>query len=126
MRSSFDLNTRVTSIDTGRQTIALANGRHVECGQLLLSLLLNDAAALHGDDRVEAVETTAGHRLACDLAIVSIGAAIACDLLAGSDVALEDGWIVIDRLLRTNLANLLAVGNITTFYDPRGSLRSQS
>ena len=91
-----------------------------------ISLLLSDAAALLGDDRVEAVETTAGHRLACDLVIVSVGAAFASDFLAGSDVALEDGWIVIDRLLRTNLANVLAAGNIKTFCDPRGSLRSQS
>ncbi|MGO9485263.1 MAG: FAD-dependent oxidoreductase [Rhodomicrobium sp.] len=84
-----------------------------------VSVVLNDRpAALHGQDKVEEVETASGRRLPADLVAVCIGIAPASEFLAGSGIALEDGYIVVDELLRTSAPNVYAAGDVTTFYDP--------
>lgn len=84
-----------------------------------ISLVLNDtAAAIHGDGRIREVETKAGHRLSCGLLVVCTGVDPASDFLAGSGIALENGWVVVDSLLRTSAANVFAAGDITVFHDP--------
>ncbi len=84
-----------------------------------ISVLLNEtAAAVHGQGRVQELETNTGRRLPCDLLVISIGVEPASDFLAGSGIALNDGRIVVDSLLRTNAANVFAAGDITVFYDP--------
>jgi NADPH-dependent 2,4-dienoyl-CoA reductase/sulfur reductase-like enzyme/predicted acylesterase/phospholipase RssA len=84
-----------------------------------MSVLVNDtAAAIHGESFVGEVETTKGHRLPCDLLVVCTGVSPASDFLAGSGIALEHGWIVVDSLLRTSAANVFAAGDITVFHDP--------
>ena len=84
-----------------------------------MSVVLNDtAAAVHGEGRVREVETTAGHRVPCDLLVVCTGVSPASDFLSGSDIAREEGWIVVDSLLRTSAANVFAAGDITVFHDP--------
>ncbi len=84
-----------------------------------VSVLLNDAAAaLHGQNKVEEVETTSGRHVPCDLAVLGIGIAPASEFLAGSGIALEDGYIVIDEFLRTSAPNVYAAGDVTTFSDP--------
>ena len=82
-------------------------------------MLLNEtAAAVHGQGSVQELETNTGRRLPCDLLVISIGVEPASDFLAGSGIALNDGRIVVDSLLRTNAANVFAAGDITVFYDP--------
>ncbi|MBC7140019.1 MAG: FAD-dependent oxidoreductase [Defluviimonas sp.] len=84
-----------------------------------VSVLLNDrAAALRGEDHVREVETASGRRIACDLVIVSIGVVPATGFLGDSGIALDDGRIVVDALMRTNMPDIFAAGDVTTFYDP--------
>ena len=87
--------------------------------KLGISVLLNDtAAALHGQDKVHAVETTSGRRIQCDLVVAAMGVAPASEFLLGSGIALEDGYIAVDERLRTNAPNVYAAGDVTAFYDP--------
>ena len=87
--------------------------------KLGISVLLNDtAAALHGQDKVEEVETTSGRRIPCDLVVAAMGIAPASGFLAGSGITLEDGYIAVDERLRTSAPNVYAAGDVTAFYDP--------
>jgi len=89
---------------------------HVESNGV--TVLLNDtAAAFHGAGRVGETETASGLRIACDLVIVGIGVEPATGFLEGSGIALEDGRIVVDALLGTNLPDVFAAGDVATFHD---------
>jgi NADPH-dependent 2,4-dienoyl-CoA reductase/sulfur reductase-like enzyme/predicted acylesterase/phospholipase RssA len=92
--------------------------RHYAEGLGISVLLYDSAAALHGEDRVRAVETSSGRSLACDLVVVAIGVTPATGFLDGSGIALEQGLIEVDELLRTNVPNVFAAGDVTSFYDP--------
>lgn len=84
-----------------------------------ISVLLNETAvAFHGQDRVQDLETTSGRRLPCELVIVSIGVVPATEFLRDSGIALDDGRVVVDALMRTNMPDVFAAGDVTTFYDP--------
>lgn len=84
-----------------------------------VAVMLNDmAAALHGQDKVEEVETASGRRVPCDFAVVCAGITPASEFLAGSGIVLDDGYIVVDDLLGTSAPNVYAAGDVTTFYDP--------
>lgn len=84
-----------------------------------ISVLLNDTAvAFRGQDRVQELETTSGRRIPCELAIISIGIVPATEFLRDSNIALEDGRVVVDGLLRTSALDVFAAGDVTTFYDP--------
>lgn len=89
-----------------------------------VTVLLNStAAALRGHSKVEEVETGSGRNLPCDLVVLGIGISPASEFLAGSGIALENGYIVIDELLRTSAQNIYAAGDVTTFSDPVFSRR---
>lgn len=91
--------------------------RYVE--SLGVTVVLNDTAvAFHGADRVRELETTAGRRIPCDLAIVGIGVEPATVFLQDSGITLEDGRIVVDAQLRTNQPDVFAAGDVASFYDP--------
>src|SRR6202051_257385 len=91
--------------------------QHVE--HLGIKVVLGDtAAALHGQGRVQEVETASGRRLPCDFVVVSIGVSPSTNFLEGSGIVLEDGFVVVDDLLRTNALNIFAAGDVTRFYDP--------
>ncbi|MFG1352280.1 FAD-dependent oxidoreductase [Xanthobacter autotrophicus] len=123
--SLLDAGLKVTIIEQGPVLL-----RHLEAPDLSsyferyaegrgASVILNDtAAALNGRERVQEVETAAGRHVACDLVVVSIGVAPATNFLAGSSIALEGGYVVVDALLRTSAPNVFAAGDVTTFYDP--------
>ena len=84
-----------------------------------VSVLLSDtAAALRGQDKVEEAVTASGRRLPCDFVVFGIGIAPASGFLAGSGIALDSGYIVIDELLRTSAPNVYAAGDVTSFFDP--------
>lgn len=81
-------------------------------------LLCDTITAIHGTGRIREIETRSGMRLPCDLLMVSIGVAPATQYLEGSSIALDRGLIVIDDQLRTNVPNVFAAGDVTSFYDP--------
>ncbi|MFG1192652.1 FAD-dependent oxidoreductase [Xanthobacter flavus] len=91
--------------------------RYVE-GRGVSVLLNGTAAAFRGQDHLRELETTSGHRISCDLAVVSIGVVPATEFLRGSNIVLEDGRVVVDALLRTSAPDVFAAGDVTTFYDP--------
>ncbi|MFZ3125572.1 MAG: FAD-dependent oxidoreductase [Acidovorax sp.] len=123
--SLLDAGLKVTVIEQGPVLL-----RHLEApdlssyfmryaeGRGATVILKDTAVAVHGRERVQEVETAAGRHVPCDLLVVSIGVAPATDFLAGSGIALEGGYVVVDALLRTSAPNVFAAGDITVFYDP--------
>lgn len=91
--------------------------RHAE-GRGATVILDDQAVALHGEGAVREIHTAAGRLLPCDLVVVSIGVAPATGFLAGSGIALEDGYVVVDAMLRASAPDVFAAGDVTTFYDP--------
>ncbi|ACB96266.1 FAD-dependent oxidoreductase [Beijerinckia indica] len=81
-------------------------------------LLRDTITAIHGTSKIQEVETQSGVRLPCDLLMVSIGGEPATDFLAGSGIALDDGLVIVDDQLRTNVQNVYAAGDVTSFHDP--------
>jgi len=86
-------------------------------------LLSEPVVAFHGKRKITEVETLAGIRIPCDLAVVCTGVEPATQFLEGSGIALEDGRIVVDDLLATNVPNVWAAGDATSFLDPVFSRR---
>jgi 3-phenylpropionate/trans-cinnamate dioxygenase ferredoxin reductase subunit len=68
-------------------------------------------AAVRGAGRVEAVVTTTGQTLACDLLVVGVGMRPADDWLRDSDVALDDG-VLVDAFCETNVPGIFAAGDV--------------
>jgi len=81
-------------------------------------LLGETVAQIHGETRIREVETPSGLRIPCDLLVVSIGVEPVTEFLAGSGIALDRGLVVVDELLRTNVPDVFAAGDVTSFYDP--------
>lgn len=83
------------------------------------SIVLEDAVvALHGQRKVAEVETRSGRRLPCDVVVVCAGVDPATRFLEGSGIALEKGYVAVDELLQTNVPNVWAAGDVTSFHDP--------
>lgn len=77
-------------------------------------------AAFRGGERVEAVTTTAGTTLECDLVLVGIGVAPESAWLAGSGVALDrDGGVLVDEYCRGNVPGVYAAGDVASWWHPR-------
>lgn len=81
-------------------------------------LLSDTIVGIHGAGRVHAIDTRSGMRLPCDLLMVSIGVVPASRFLEGSEIALDQGLAVVDDQLRTNIPNIFAAGDVTSFFDP--------
>ncbi|MEC7519874.1 MAG: FAD-dependent oxidoreductase [Myxococcota bacterium] len=73
------------------------------------------ATALRGQGRVEAVETSDGQRVDCDLVVVGIGVEPAVAWLEGSDVDVDGGVLVDDRC-RTSAEGVFAAGDVTRWW----------
>ena len=73
------------------------------------------ATALRGQGRVEAVETSDGQRVDCDLVVVGIGVEPAVAWLEGSDVDVDRGVLVDDRC-RTSAEGVFAAGDVTRWW----------
>ena len=80
--------------------------------------LSDTLVAVHGKERVQAVETASGRRLPCDVLVVCMGVMPATEYLAGSGIQLEGGLVLVDELLRSNVAQVYAAGDVTCFQDP--------
>lgn len=74
-------------------------------------------SAVHGDDRVEAVELDDGTQLDADLVVVGIGAIPNTEWLNGSGVATDNG-ITCDECLATSVAGVYAAGDVANWPNP--------
>ncbi|WP_298214566.1 FAD-dependent oxidoreductase [Acidocella sp.] len=81
-------------------------------------LLEDTVAAIHGEARISAVTTRAGEHIECDMMVVSMGMAPSTEYLKGSGIALEDGFVLVDDRLRTNVPNIFAAGDVVNYDDP--------
>jgi 3-phenylpropionate/trans-cinnamate dioxygenase ferredoxin reductase subunit len=77
----------------------------------------DSVASFEGSSRVETVVTQKGDRLPCDLAVLGVGVEPVTDILAGSDIAVDNG-ILVDERCRTNVDGVYAAGDIANHYHP--------
>ncbi len=70
-----------------------------------------------GSDRVEAVETTAGERIAADLVVVGIGVRPRTELAVAAGLTVGDG-IEVDDTLQTSAAGIFAAGDVASAWHP--------
>lgn len=122
--SLTQLGVRVTSLFPGRNPLervlgeqigALIGAIHRSSGVRLLAGA--QVAAYEGTERLEAVVTAAGDRVACDFAVVGVGIDPDVSAVAGSSVAQENG-ILVDELCRTSAADIYAAGDVANHLHP--------
>jgi 3-phenylpropionate/trans-cinnamate dioxygenase ferredoxin reductase subunit len=70
-----------------------------------------------GAEKVEAVETTAGETIPCDLAVVGVGVQPETDWLAESGVAIHNG-VVVDEFTQTTVPEVFAAGDVANWRHP--------
>jgi 3-phenylpropionate/trans-cinnamate dioxygenase ferredoxin reductase subunit len=99
----------------GAQVGAVYGALHAERGVELL--LGTRVAALEGRRAVEAVRTTDGRRVECDLVVVGAGVKPRAELAARAGLAVDDG-IVVDECLQTSAAGIFAAGDAASAWHP--------
>jgi 3-phenylpropionate/trans-cinnamate dioxygenase ferredoxin reductase subunit len=83
-----------------------------------VELLAGDqVAAFEGAERLEAVVTAKGHRVACDFAVAGIGITPDVPAVAGSSTTRGNG-ILTDELCRTSAADVYAAGDVANHLHP--------
>jgi NTE family protein len=82
-----------------------------------IEVLAADVTALEGKGRVEAVLTSDGRRLRCDLVVAGIGVTPDIDFLAESGIRTDNGVVVDDRLQSSD-PDVFAAGDVAAFFDP--------
>lgn len=73
--------------------------------------------AIEGKRHVQHVVTSSGRRLPCDFVVVGIGVEPVTDILAGTDVKVENG-IVVDEYCQTNVEDIYAAGDVANHFHP--------
>jgi len=68
------------------------------------------------DNIVGGAVLTNGEQVQCDLVIIAIGVIPRMDLVSGTDVKTNRG-ILVDRLMRTNVSDVYASGDVAEAYD---------
>jgi len=99
----------------GGQVGALIAAIHRANGVELLAG--EQVAAFEGTERVEAIVTGTGHRIACDFAVAGIGVVPDVPAVAGSSIA-EDNGILVDEFCRTSAADVYAAGDVANHFHP--------
>jgi 3-phenylpropionate/trans-cinnamate dioxygenase ferredoxin reductase component len=99
----------------GGQVGALIAAFHRANGVELLAG--EQVAAFEGTERVEAIVTGTGHRIACDFAVAGIGVVPDVPAVAGSSIA-EDNGILVDEFCRTSAADVYAAGDVANHLHP--------
>jgi 3-phenylpropionate/trans-cinnamate dioxygenase ferredoxin reductase subunit len=99
----------------GGQVGALIAAIHRANGVELLAG--EQVAAFEGTERVEAIVTGTGHRIACDFAVAGIGVEPDVPVVAGSSIA-EDNGILVDEFCRTSAADVYAAGDVANHLHP--------
>jgi 3-phenylpropionate/trans-cinnamate dioxygenase ferredoxin reductase subunit len=122
--SLTQLGVQVTAVFPGRAPLDRVLGGQV--GALIaaihrangVELLAGEqVAAFEGTERVEALVTGTGHRIACDFAVAGIGVEPDIPAVAGSSIA-EDNGILVDELCRTSAADVYAAGDVANHLHP--------
>jgi 3-phenylpropionate/trans-cinnamate dioxygenase ferredoxin reductase component len=120
--SLTQLGVRVTVLFPGRDPLERVLGSEV--GALIGAIHRangvdlrpgEQVAGFEGTQRVEAVVTATGLRVACDFVVAGIG--ITPDILSGLPVAQKNG-ILTDELCRTSAPDVYAAGDVADFQHP--------
>src|SRR5215813_772998 len=91
-----------------------------------IALLLREGIAkFHGTARVEAVVTSSGKVVPCELVAMGVGVHPEVGFLRDSGIALDNG-ILVNQYLETNHAGIYAAGDVADFYDPITRSRHRS
>ena len=75
------------------------------------------AKAFEGDGRVRRVVLSSGATLEADFVVVGIGVTPATDLVRDTELHMQDGGIVVNKYLETNLPGIYAAGDVAMYYD---------
>ena len=122
--SLTQLGVQVTAIFPGQAPLERVVGGQV--GALIaaihrangVELLAGEqVAAFEGTERVEAIVTGTGHRIACDFVVAGIGVEPDVPAFAGSSIA-EDNGILVDEFCRTSAADVYAAGDVANHLHP--------
>lgn len=116
----------VDVIDSGQ--IPLERVLGPEAGRALEAVHLDHGVRFHhgqrverfdgtGSDGVDRVTTDAGTVIACDLVVVGVGVEPVTELAVNTGIAVDNG-IVTDALLRTNVPDVFAAGDVANSFDP--------
>ena len=99
----------------GEQVGAVMGAIHRKKG---VELLAGDqVAAFEGTERLEAVVTASGRRIAADFAVAGIGIVPDVSAVAGSSIATDNG-ILADELCRTSEADVYVAGDVANHLHP--------
>ncbi|HEY8019331.1 MAG TPA: FAD-dependent oxidoreductase [Actinomycetota bacterium] len=102
---------RILGPDIGR----VVEGIHRDHG---VTMVFNDTvASVEGDGRVEAVVTSAGRRIECDLVVVGIGTEPSVELMAGTGLDQGSG-IPVGPTLETEVPGVFAIGDVANHDHP--------
>ena len=70
-----------------------------------------------GDSRLQAVVTSTGRRIECDLALVGVGIVPATELAEAVGLTVDNG-IVVNEFCQTSHPDVYAAGDVANFYSP--------
>jgi 3-phenylpropionate/trans-cinnamate dioxygenase ferredoxin reductase component len=83
-----------------------------------VTMVFNDTvASFEGDGRVEAVVTSAGRRIECDVVVVGIGTEPSVELMAGTGLD-QGGGIPVGPSLETEVSGVFAIGDVASHDHP--------
>ena len=74
-------------------------------------------AAFEGTERLEAVTTASGVRVACDFAVAGVGIEPVAPAFAGQPVA-QDNGVLVNELCRASAADVYAAGDVANILHP--------
>jgi 3-phenylpropionate/trans-cinnamate dioxygenase ferredoxin reductase component len=74
-------------------------------------------AAFEGTERLEAVRTASGVRVACDFAVAGVGIDPDVPDVTGHSIALDNG-VLVDELCRSSAAEIYAAGDVANHLHP--------
>jgi 3-phenylpropionate/trans-cinnamate dioxygenase ferredoxin reductase component len=122
--SLTQLGVQVTAVFPGRVPLDRVLGGQI--GALIgaihrangVELLAGDqVAAFEGTERLEAVVTAGGYRIACDFAVAGIGVVPDVPAVAGSSIAQANG-ILADECCRASAADVYVAGDVANHLHP--------
>jgi 3-phenylpropionate/trans-cinnamate dioxygenase ferredoxin reductase component len=83
-----------------------------------VELLAGDqVAGFEGTERLEAVTTAGGVRVACDFAVAGVGIEPVVPAVAGQSIA-QDNGVLVDELCRASAADVYAAGDVANHLHP--------
>jgi 3-phenylpropionate/trans-cinnamate dioxygenase ferredoxin reductase component len=77
----------------------------------------DEVAAFEGTERLEAVTTASGVRVACDFAVAGVGIEPVVPAVAGQSIA-QDNGVLVDELCRASAADVYAAGDVANHLHP--------